>query len=200
MEQDRPELSPGGEPLWSGHYREGEAPPGALAPKPPRSERPAPPAKEDLAEWWRRAVATLVDGLIVGGLTLLVLVALGVGIFAEGESGFGAVVVALLAGSVVFAALALLYAPIVMARTNGATLGKLLAGCRVVRAGGQRVTFGWAVLREVVVKGLVMGIASAITGGIAYLVDVLWPLVDKENRALHDLMVDSRVVLKRSRR
>jgi hypothetical protein len=56
------------------------------------------------------------------------------------------------------------------------------------------VDFWWAALREVAVKGLLVGIASSLTGGIAYLVDVLWPFWDAENRALHDFVVDSRVV------
>ena len=67
---------------------------------------------------------------------------------------------------------ALLYAPLIMARTNGQTLGKMATGCRVVRADGRRIDFGWAALREVVVKALLVGIAGALTGGIAYLVDV----------------------------
>ena len=55
------------------------------------------------------------------------------------------------------------------------------------------MTFGFAVLREVVIKGLLFGIVGSITGGIAPLLDVLWPLWDEENRALHDFVVDTRV-------
>jgi uncharacterized RDD family membrane protein YckC len=89
---------------------------------------------------------------------------------------------------------ALLYLTIPMAATNGKTLGKLLAGIRVVRDDGRRVGFWWAVYREVVIKGVVLGTAAALTGGIAYLVDLLWPVWERENRTLHDLVVDSRVV------
>jgi hypothetical protein len=70
----------------------------------------------------------------------------------------------------------------------------MAARCRVVRVNGKRVDFWWAALREVVVKGLIVGIASSLTGGIAGLVDVLWPIPDPQNRALHDFVVDSRVV------
>ena len=35
---------------------------------------------------------------------------------------------------------------------------------------------------------------SSLTAGLASLADVLWPLWDEENRALHDLIVDTRVV------
>jgi uncharacterized RDD family membrane protein YckC len=65
----------------------------------------------------------------------------------------------------------------------------------VVRAGGGPMTFGFAMLREVAVKALLFGIVSSMTFGLATLLDVLWPLWDEENRALHDLIVDTRVVL-----
>jgi uncharacterized RDD family membrane protein YckC len=82
-----------------------------------------------------------------------------------------------------------------MSRTNGQTLGRMATGIRVVRAKGGQMTFGFAMVREVVVKALLFGILSAMTFGIATLLDVLWPLWDEENRALHDLIVDTRVVL-----
>jgi uncharacterized RDD family membrane protein YckC len=67
-------------------------------------------------------------------------------------------------------------------------------GIRVVRANGQPMTFAWAMLREVVVKALLFGIAGSLTFGLASLLDVLWPLWDEENRALHDFVVDTRTV------
>jgi uncharacterized RDD family membrane protein YckC len=70
----------------------------------------------------------------------------------------------------------------------------MATGCRVVRVDGRPVDLGWALLREAVVKGLGLGLVGGITGGIAYLVDFLWPLWDDENRALHDMVVSSRVV------
>lgn len=172
-------------------YADGPTPPGAFA---PREVVPWPPAQADLAEWWRRVVATLIDGIIVGGATILLLAVLGAGVFGDGDAGTGEIVVAAVVGTLLFAAIALVYAPAVMAKTNGQTLGKLAVGIRVVRSGGKRVDFLWAAYREVVIKGLLVGIASSFTGGIAYLVDVLWPLWDSQNRALHDWIVDSRVV------
>ena len=56
------------------------------------------------------------------------------------------------------------------------------------------MTFGFAMLREVAVKALLFGILASITAGLASLADVLWPLWDDENRALHDFIVDTRVV------
>ena len=42
-----------------------------------------------------------------------------------------------------------LYAPALMARTNGQTLGRMVTGIRVVRANGEPMTFSYAMLREV---------------------------------------------------
>ena len=92
------------------------------------------------------------------------------------------------------AVVALLYAPTMMARTNGKTLGRMATGIRVVRTSGEQITFGFAMLREVAVKTILFGVAGALTGGIAQLVDYLWPLWDEENRCLHDFIVQTRVV------
>ena len=81
-----------------------------------------------------------------------------------------------------------------MARTNGKTLGRMAMGIRVVRAKGEPMTFGLAMLREVVVKALLFGVLRLADLRARSLLDVLWPLWDDENRALHDFIVDTRVV------
>jgi uncharacterized RDD family membrane protein YckC len=173
------------------HYGTGPVPPGAFAPRP---EQPPPPSRAELAEFWQRLVAVVIDGVIVGIVSLVVLAIIGAGFFADGNAGAGDFIISLLLLAVFFTIIALVYAPLIMARTNGQTPGKMVTGCRVVRADGRPVTFGWAALREVLVKGLLLGVASSLTGGIAYIVDGLWPLADGQNRALHDYVVDSRVV------
>ena len=67
-------------------------------------------------------------------------------------------------------------------------------GIRVVRDNGQAFDFGHAALREIVVKWLLVGIASSIIPVLPWLLDVLWPLWDDENRALHDMIVSTHVV------
>ena len=69
-----------------------------------------------------------------------------------------------------------------------------MIGIRVVRDNGQRVSFGLAALREIVVKGLLVSIVSSIIPLIPWLLDYLWPLWDDENRALHDMVVSTHVV------
>jgi uncharacterized RDD family membrane protein YckC len=89
---------------------------------------------------------------------------------------------------------AFLYAPILMSRTNGQTFGRMALGIRVIRADGGPMTFWFAFLREVLIKTLLVGVVSSATFGLASLLDVLWPLWDEENRALHDLVVNTRVI------
>ena len=60
------------------------------------------------------------------------------------------------------AIVALIYAPLLMARTNGQTLGRMAVGIRVVRNHGGPMTFGFAMLREVVVKALLFGIVELV--------------------------------------
>lgn len=174
-------------------YESAPVPPGAYAPpEAPGTQRYV------LAGWWRRAVAQIVDGVVVGAGALIVLAIFGavfsIGFVGGDTAGTVSVVLGILFGIVVVVVLALLYAPVLMVRTNGQTLGKMATDCRVVRVDGSPVDFSWAAMREVVVKGLLLGVAASLTAGIAYLVDYLWPLWDDENRALHDMIVKSRVV------
>ena len=142
--------------------------------------------------------AALIDSLIIGVGALIILAIFGgvfsIGFFGGEDAGVVSVVVGLMLGFLAVAIVALLYAPLMMARTNGKTLGRMAMGIRVVRASGEAMTFSWALLREVVVKALLFGFLGSLTFGIASLLDVLWPLWDDENRALHDFVVNTRVV------
>jgi uncharacterized RDD family membrane protein YckC len=172
-------------------YSTSPVPPGAIAPPAGRADRDP----WVLAEWWRRAAAAIIDGVIVSVVASILLIPfalLGLSVDTDGGA------VAFWAGFLVFLLLlviaSFLYAPVLMARTNGQTIGKMAVGIRVVRANGRTVEFGWAFVREVVVKTLVFGFLSSFTFGLASLLDWLWPLWDSENRALHDMIVDSRVI------
>jgi uncharacterized RDD family membrane protein YckC len=149
-----------------------------------------------LSGWWRRVGAQLIDGAIITVGALIVLALLGAaGLTVDGDGGAAAFVVAVLIGVLVIAVVALLYAPALMARTNGKTLGRMAMGIRVIRADGGPMTFGFAMLREVAVKALLVGVVSSFTFGLGYLLDVLWPLWDEENRALHDFVVNTRTIV-----
>jgi len=179
--------------------------PGYGSPPPPGAGGPvATPAHGGvtgqyvLASWLSRVGAQLIDGLIIGvGALILFLpigAALGVAGASDSDTGIGAAIVGLLFWVLCVAVIAVLYAPILMARTNGKTLGRMAMNIRVVKTSGEPITFGFAMLREVAVKSILFGIAGSFTFGLAPLLDSLWPLWDEENRALHDFIVSTRVV------
>jgi uncharacterized RDD family membrane protein YckC len=111
-------------------------------------------------------------------------------------SDTGAIVTGIL-GFFAYLVVLFIYAPVLMARqgkSNGQTWGKQVLGIRVVRDNGQTMSFGWAALREIAVKGLALSIASSIIPLIPLFLDYCWPLWDDENRALHDMVVSTHVV------
>lgn len=90
-----------------------------------------------------------------------------------------------------------LLAPVFMMRGgehNGQSPGKQAVGIRVVREDGQPITFGSALLREVVVKMLLFETVGGFIFLLPTALNYLWPLWDEQNRALHDMVVSTRVV------
>ena len=69
----------------------------------------------------------------------------------------------------------------------GATLGKMVIGAKIVRADGSRIGFGIAFLR------MLATMISSLTLGIGYLMVAF----REDKRALHDLIVGTRVIYKR---
>jgi uncharacterized RDD family membrane protein YckC len=120
----------------------------------------------------------LLDGLIIGIIAVVLLATLGI-------NGF--------LGWLLWLAASVGYHGLTMTRSgerNGQTLGKQVAGVRVVRDDGKPVTWGTVALREGALKGL----GWWLTFGIGWLVDVLWPLGEREKRSLHDLAMRTHVV------
>jgi uncharacterized RDD family membrane protein YckC len=153
-----------------------------------------------LASWGSRVGAQVIDWLVLlipAVVLFFVVVAGAIGVSGDDDTSTWAAIGAIILYVVLISALILLYAPLLMMRQgerNGQTLGKQMLGIRVVRNSGQPMGFWWAALREVGVKGLAVGIASAIIPVLPWLLDVLWPLWDGENRALHDMAVQTHVV------
>jgi uncharacterized RDD family membrane protein YckC len=176
-------------------------PPGYTSPPPPGAggyapaHHPPAPGTYQLGSWGSRVGAAIIDGLIIGVPAVIVIAILGVGAAgSDGDGGAAAFIGGFLLALLVFLIVGLLYAPLMMSSTNGQTVGRMATGIRVIRAGGEPMTFGFAALREIAVKGLLVGTISSFTFGIGYLIDVLWPLWDDENRALHDMVVNTRTV------
>jgi uncharacterized RDD family membrane protein YckC len=185
-------------------------PPGPQAPPPPGppSAPEAPPggwqqpiaAQQEpgwhgrpLATWGSRVGAQVIDWLILL-VPVIIIAAVVIGIAAGSDTG--AIVTAIL-GFLAYLVVAFIYAPVLMSRDgerNGQTWGKQMMDIRVVKDDGQPMSFGWAALREIAVKGLALGIAGSVIPVIPYLLDYFWPLWDDENRSLHDMIVSTHVV------
>ena len=174
-------------------------PPGAGGPLPDAGDSRLRPAG-----WWRRAGSTVVDGLVIALLAAALLIALIAGLSASLDDsvswGIGVFLAVLVCAACAFVAAAV-YAAWMTARTNGRTLGRMALGIRVTRVDGAPMTFKRAFVREAVIKwGLFYGLGGLLTLGILPLVDVLWPLWDEQNRALHDLLARTLVVRSTRRR
>lgn len=189
----QPPAAPGQAPSTQQQF--GYSPPPPYTPKPPRPKgahsQPIWDNGAELATWWSRVGALLLDGLIafvpwlVIGVPLLVANTTGTNIAGGIVLGLG------LLFAYVF------YASVFMARGgehNGQTLGKQIVGIRVVRDDGKPYDFWNALVREFVVRQLLFGVVGGLFFGLAQLLDYLWPLWDETNRALHDMIVSSHVV------
>ncbi|MEA2347676.1 MAG: hypothetical protein QOG62_1463 [Thermoleophilaceae bacterium] len=182
-------------------------PPGGWQ-QPPAS--PAPYAGQ-LAGWWSRAGAWIIDALIVAApvvaLAILAIVPLfgAIGLSNSDTTASGAYAALSIIGALVFILaitigafiVHLFYGAVLMRRegqVNGQTWGKQLLGIRVVRVNGQPYDFGAGLLRQGVVQYLLFWVVGGWFLGIPTLLNYLWPLWDEENRALHDMMCDSRVI------
>ena len=86
------------------------------------------------------------------------------------------------------------YAPLMMARTDGQTVGHRVSQTRVVMADGSRMSGGRAFVREALVKGILIEGVGLFTLYILPLINYLFPLWDSHNEALHDKMCGTRVV------
>jgi uncharacterized RDD family membrane protein YckC len=160
----------------------------------PIAQQPGPGwAGKPLASWGSRLAAYLIDGLILlipAVLLTVVVIAIAAG------SDTGAIVTGIV-GFLAFLVVALIYAPVLMARdgqNNGQTWGKQMMNIRVVRDSGEPMSFGWAALREIGVKGLAVTIASSIIPFIPWFLNYFWPLWDDQNRCLHDMICSTHVV------
>jgi uncharacterized RDD family membrane protein YckC len=139
-----------------------------------------------LSGWWSRVGAQIIDWILA-----LAILWVGEVLLITGKTAVGLLI--MFVGLVV----AFLYAPLTMMREatqNGQTIGKQSLSITVSRDDGQQVDFGFAVLREFVVKYLLFGVIGGLFLGIPWLLDVLWPLWDDNNEALHDKIVKTHVV------
>jgi uncharacterized RDD family membrane protein YckC len=151
-----------------------------------------------LAGWWSRAGAQVLDFLVVWIPSGLVLGGLAIAVTETARGGTrDLLLVVMIVASLLAVAVHYFYAPLLMRRTgerNGQSWGKQVAGIRVIRADGAPMSFADAAMRQIVFKGLGLVVASTIVPIFPWVLDYLWPTWDEENRALHDIAADTRVV------
>ncbi|MBE2319972.1 RDD family protein [Solirubrobacter sp. CPCC 204708] len=134
------------------------------------------------AGWWSRVAAQLIDSIIVSILPLILYFV----VLSSNESAAGLVIggASLVVG--------LVYYAVTIGRSgpnNGQTLGKQLLNIRIVRETGEPMSAGTAILRETLIKGILMSICV-----IVLILDYLAPLWDSRNQAWHDKIVNTLVV------
>jgi len=120
----------------------------------------------ELAGWWRRVGAHLLDGLIIGVPTNIIFAVV------ASSDNVGAIIAAYL----FIMAISLGYV-IFMIGSKGQTLGKMAAGVKIVRDGSPApIGYGLATGR------LFATFLSWIPCGLGY----FWPLWDDKNQTFHD--------------
>ena len=166
-----------------------------ITPAPPYDPFPEPPppgaSAPQLAGWGDRLGAAVVDffvrvAIVAACLALGALLHLVDG--SAGEIGIG---VGLGVGLILTW---FVYAPLMMARTDGQTVGHRSTNTRVVMADGSRMSGGKAFVREALVKGILIETIGSFTLYILPLVNYLFPLWDPHNETLHDKLTSTRVV------
>jgi uncharacterized RDD family membrane protein YckC len=144
---------------------------------------PSPAESRQLAPWWSRAAALLVDGCILTGTALLA----GLPFAAVGRPQW------LVTGVLVALPLSLAYFTVAHGGPRGQTVGDYVNDIAVksdaLRTGiGGRASYGQAFGRTLMV-GLFLGLF--LVGGF---LDFFWPLWDRRRQAWHDKVAGTIVV------
>ncbi len=165
-----------------------------LTPAPPPDDlwpTSSPASSRQPADWGARVGAATIDFFVRFAIAIGC-AATGALLYLEDES---AGEVGLAFGLVLGYVLALfVYAPLMMARTDGQTVGHRVTDTRVVMTDGSRMSGGRAFVREALVKSLLIEGVGIFTLYILPIVNYLFPLWDKDNETLHDKMCKTRVV------
>jgi uncharacterized RDD family membrane protein YckC len=162
--------------------------------QPPQPPQPAP---VQYAGFWRRFVAYLIDSIIIGVVSCLVLIpvfaVLGIGIGLGGieEEEAAGFILAPVIGFMLFAGLVLavgewLYFALMESSNRMATLGKMAIGIKVTDLNGNRVTFGRATGRYF----------GKILSGMIFMIGYIMAGFTEKKQALHDMIASCLVVMK----
>jgi uncharacterized RDD family membrane protein YckC len=138
--------------------------------------------------FWIRVVAAFIDALIVGFASVAIQAILLPGLRSRPSSVGGAAIIAA-AGLAYLAGMAIAATyEAVFVNKLGATPGKMVLGLRVVRPDGGPISLGRAFGRYF----------AKILSTIILFIGYIMVAFDREKRGLHDILVDTRVIKKRS--
>ncbi len=145
----------------------------------------------DYATWGTRAIGYLIDGVLVGGVMLVLWLIAGsilTGIARlGGENAAGGMCCMVLLLFPVATLLVGLYNRVYLIAQRGASIGQGIMKIKTVDANGQLLTQGTAALRLLAQIGL--GLVPLLP-----VLDLLWPLLDERRQTLHDKAVGSYVI------
>lgn len=134
----------------------------------------------------RRAAATLIDWLALTAVTMpLALAMTAVGV----RHALSWPLAVLLATT--------FYWPLAYRVSGRQTLGKRVVGLRTMRRSMTPLGLIGTVMREAVIKGIVL---IWVTGLVGVIVTTVCALVRRDRRGLHDLVLGTRVIARRERR
>ena len=138
------------------------------------------------ADYGTRAAAYILDFVIIWGLGIVAIV-LGL-LVAVTSNSFRIFIIALILIWLGY----LVWWLILFSRSQ--TPGKLITKLWVIRDDGQPAGWGLMFAREFFIKGLIFAILGGVTFYIAILLDLLWPLWDRNKQTLHDKIIGTHVV------
>ena len=147
---------------------------------PPYSPPPQTGARP-FAGWWSRVAAQILDWIIVSIIPIVLFFI----VFSNNDVG-----PYLLSGLILL--VGAVYYALTIGRSgenNGQTIGMQVVGIRIVRETGEPMTAGTAILRETLIKGILMAICFIVT-----ILNYLAPLWDDRNQAWHDKIGNTLVV------
>lgn len=175
-------------------------PPGSGQPGPGYAWQPVPTSAsgQPLAEWWQRALAIVIDGVILT-VPKLIIGAILVGAAATGFLAFTTFAgVAAIALTVVFVVIDIAYFALLNGNARGQTLGQILLhiAVRDATTGGPIGTQRAAVRIVVLLPTLVIGWIPLLADlALLYtIVAALSPLWDAQRRGFHDKLTNTDVV------
>ncbi len=159
-----------------------------------RPLRPTDAFGRPLADWWKRLVAIIIDGIVVGIPINIAFAAAGIGPGFGGSNSSGQVAAASTSRSpglyyAVVSLVPLIYFALLDGSNRGQTLGKMILRIATRDAGtGGAIGHGRALVRRFVYEALfwIFIIPGVING--------LSPLWDQRRQAWHDKIVNSVVI------